>query len=258
MVGPPAPSAWSCATRRLKARSSELGPVNADMRIDAHQHFWRYDARRVRLDRRLDGRAAARLPAGRRRARDAARAGSTRASPCRRGRPSRKRGGCCRSPKRTRSSPASSAGSICRRRTCAPSSNSSPATRSWSACATSCRASPTIASCCGPEFGRGLALLEEFGLAYDLLVYSRHLPVATEFAGRFAGQRFVLDHLGEARRPRRRDSRLVGGRAQAGRVSERLVQAVRARHGGGLGGLEAGAAAAVSRRRVRLLWRRSV
>jgi L-fuconolactonase len=46
-----------------------------------------------------------------------------------------------------------------------------------------------------PAFGRGLALLEEFGLAYDLLVYSRHLPVAAELANRFAGQRFVLDHL---------------------------------------------------------------
>ena len=46
-----------------------------------------------------------------------------------------------------------------------------------------------------PEFGRGLGLLEEFGLAYDLLVYSRHLPVAAEMATRFPGQRFVLDHL---------------------------------------------------------------
>jgi len=48
-----------------------------------------------------------------------------------------------------------------------------------------------------PEFGRGVAILEEFGLAYDLLVYSRHLPVAIEFAGRFGGQRLVLDHLGK-------------------------------------------------------------
>jgi L-fuconolactonase len=46
-----------------------------------------------------------------------------------------------------------------------------------------------------PAFGRGLAMLEEFGLAYDLLVYSRHLPVAAELAGRFGAQRFVLDHL---------------------------------------------------------------
>jgi L-fuconolactonase len=46
-----------------------------------------------------------------------------------------------------------------------------------------------------PEFGRGIALLEEFGLAYDILIYPRHLPVAAEFAARFPGQRLVLDHL---------------------------------------------------------------
>ncbi len=46
-----------------------------------------------------------------------------------------------------------------------------------------------------PAFERGLGLLEEFGLAYDLLVYSRHLPAAVEAASRFPGQRFVLDHL---------------------------------------------------------------
>jgi L-fuconolactonase len=48
-----------------------------------------------------------------------------------------------------------------------------------------------------PQFCRGLALLEEFGLAYDILVYSRHLPVAAELVERFASQRFVLDHLGK-------------------------------------------------------------
>jgi L-fuconolactonase len=46
-----------------------------------------------------------------------------------------------------------------------------------------------------PEFCRGVGLLEEFGLAYDILVYARHLPVAVEFAARFPRQRFVLDHL---------------------------------------------------------------
>jgi L-fuconolactonase len=46
-----------------------------------------------------------------------------------------------------------------------------------------------------PEFGRGIELLEEFGLAYDILIYTRHLPVAAEFAKRFPKQRFVLDHL---------------------------------------------------------------
>jgi L-fuconolactonase len=45
-----------------------------------------------------------------------------------------------------------------------------------------------------PEFGRGIALLESFGLAYDILIYPRHLPVATEFVRRNPGVRFVLDH----------------------------------------------------------------
>ena len=48
-----------------------------------------------------------------------------------------------------------------------------------------------------PAFCAGLALLEEFRLAYDILVYSRHLPVAAELADRFPNQRFVLDHLGK-------------------------------------------------------------
>jgi len=48
-----------------------------------------------------------------------------------------------------------------------------------------------------PAFCRGIALLEEFGLAYDILVYSRHLAAAAELAERFPSQRFVLDHLGK-------------------------------------------------------------
>jgi L-fuconolactonase len=46
-----------------------------------------------------------------------------------------------------------------------------------------------------PEFCRGIALLEEFDLAYDILIYPKHLPVAAEFVSRFPRQRFVLDHL---------------------------------------------------------------
>jgi len=46
-----------------------------------------------------------------------------------------------------------------------------------------------------PEFLRGIALLKEFGLAYDILIYTKHLGVAAEFVSRFPRQRFVLDHL---------------------------------------------------------------
>lgn len=47
----------------------------------------------------------------------------------------------------------------------------------------------------GPEFLRGIAALAEFDLSYDILIYPRHLPVASELVRRFPQQRFVLDHL---------------------------------------------------------------
>jgi L-fuconolactonase len=46
-----------------------------------------------------------------------------------------------------------------------------------------------------PDFMRGVSALEEFDLAYDILIYTKHLPVAAEFVQRFPRQRFVLDHL---------------------------------------------------------------
>ncbi|HVN18456.1 MAG TPA: amidohydrolase family protein [Dongiaceae bacterium] len=45
------------------------------------------------------------------------------------------------------------------------------------------------------DFLRGISLLEEFDLAYDILIYTKHLPVAAEFVERFPRQRFVLDHM---------------------------------------------------------------
>jgi len=46
-----------------------------------------------------------------------------------------------------------------------------------------------------PEFCRGIAALEQFDLAYDILIYAKHLPVAVEFVEKFPRQRFVLDHM---------------------------------------------------------------
>lgn len=45
------------------------------------------------------------------------------------------------------------------------------------------------------DFLRGITSLEEFDLAYDILIYTKHLPAAAEFVERFPKQRFVLDHL---------------------------------------------------------------
>ncbi|SRR5579871_5904212 len=46
-----------------------------------------------------------------------------------------------------------------------------------------------------PEFRRGIAQLADFGLAYDLLLYPRHLPVAAKLVAEFPRQTFVLDHI---------------------------------------------------------------
>lgn len=46
-----------------------------------------------------------------------------------------------------------------------------------------------------PDFLRGVASLEEFGLTYDILIYPKHLQVAADFVQHFPKQSFVLDHL---------------------------------------------------------------
>jgi L-fuconolactonase len=47
------------------------------------------------------------------------------------------------------------------------------------------------------DFTRGISALEEFDLAYDILIYTKHLPIAAAFVKQFPRQRFVLDHLGK-------------------------------------------------------------
>jgi L-fuconolactonase len=46
-----------------------------------------------------------------------------------------------------------------------------------------------------PEFCRGIAQLREFDLTYDLLLFPKHLPVAVKLAMEFPEQPFVLDHI---------------------------------------------------------------
>jgi L-fuconolactonase len=42
---------------------------------------------------------------------------------------------------------------------------------------------------------RSIAALEPLGLAYDILIYARQLPAAVELVHRLPRQRFVLDHI---------------------------------------------------------------
>jgi L-fuconolactonase len=46
-----------------------------------------------------------------------------------------------------------------------------------------------------PEFWRGIAQLRDFGLTYDLLLFPKHLPVAIQLVKEFPDQPFVLDHI---------------------------------------------------------------
>lgn len=46
-----------------------------------------------------------------------------------------------------------------------------------------------------PEFRKGIARLAGYRLTYDLLLYPRHLPVAVKLVRQFPKQPFVLDHI---------------------------------------------------------------
>lgn len=45
------------------------------------------------------------------------------------------------------------------------------------------------------DFLRGIGCLSQYRFTYDILIYTRHLPVAIEFVRQFPEQKFVLDHL---------------------------------------------------------------
>jgi L-fucono-1,5-lactonase len=47
------------------------------------------------------------------------------------------------------------------------------------------------------NFLRGIQKLRTSDLAYDILIFPRHLPIALELVSRFPEQRFVLDHIGK-------------------------------------------------------------
>lgn len=47
------------------------------------------------------------------------------------------------------------------------------------------------------DFQRGIRALKEFDLTYDLLLFPKHIPYAIELVGKFPNQFFVLDHIGK-------------------------------------------------------------
>lgn len=51
----------------------------------------------------------------------------------------------------------------------------------------------------GPDFLRGIGKLKQFDLTYDLLLFPQQLPAAIELVRRFPEQPFVLDHIAKPR-----------------------------------------------------------
>src|SRR5260370_2319254 len=45
------------------------------------------------------------------------------------------------------------------------------------------------------DFVKGVAQLRQFGFTYDILVYAKQLPAASELVARLPEQRFAIDHL---------------------------------------------------------------
>lgn len=68
------------------------------------------------------------------------------------------------------------------------------------------------------DFNRGVSLLKEYDLAYDILIFERHLPPAIRFVDLHPGQLFVLDHVAK---PKIRDGALSPWREEVSRLAER-------------------------------------
>ena len=68
------------------------------------------------------------------------------------------------------------------------------------------------------DFNRGIDVLEQFSLVYDILIFERHLPVAIEFVDRHPRQIFVLDHIAKPRIREQLHLALARELAHAGRA----------------------------------------
>jgi L-fuconolactonase len=50
-----------------------------------------------------------------------------------------------------------------------------------------------------PDFDRGIGMLNEFSLRYDILIFERHLPQAIKLLNRHPELTFILDHVAKPR-----------------------------------------------------------
>jgi L-fuconolactonase len=68
------------------------------------------------------------------------------------------------------------------------------------------------------DFNRGVALLEQFNLRYDILIFERHLPQTIQFVDRHSTQIFIVDHIAK---PRIKDRQLEPWRSALSELARR-------------------------------------
>ena len=68
------------------------------------------------------------------------------------------------------------------------------------------------------DFNCGVSLLRNLGLAYDILIFERHLPQTIDFVDRHPGQVFVVDHIAK---PRIKDRVVSPWRENIARLAKR-------------------------------------
>jgi L-fuconolactonase len=68
------------------------------------------------------------------------------------------------------------------------------------------------------DFNRGVALLKQFDLRYDILIFGRHLPQTIQFVDRHPTQVFILDHIAK---PRIKEHQLEPWRAALSELARR-------------------------------------
>jgi L-fuconolactonase len=68
------------------------------------------------------------------------------------------------------------------------------------------------------DFNRGVTLLKQFELGYDILIFERHLPQTLEFVDRHPNQVFIVDHIAK---PKIKDHLLTPWREQMRELARR-------------------------------------
>jgi L-fuconolactonase len=68
------------------------------------------------------------------------------------------------------------------------------------------------------DFNSGVSLLDKHGLAYDILIFDKHLPYAIQFVDKHPKQRFILDHIAK---PRIRDGEVMPWRDNLREIAKR-------------------------------------